>query len=212
MTDQVFWLFGLCVVTGVLASAEDLWRRKVSNPIAVGAFASGVVAQSVIYGLKGAGGALLGGLVGFVIFLVFYLLGGMGGGDIKLMAGFGAIIGSVEQVIMAAIVAALVGAVIAVVGSTRAFVHDRLRAPDCQGVDAFHRGSRQIRQCLAEGGPKHGRGLRRQQAIRGFRSVAGVFVASRGFGHRGRFDASSARGQLPLEGAVSRSPVSGGGM
>ena len=111
MTDQVFWLFGLCVVTGALASAEDLWRRKVSNPISLGAFASGVVAQSVIYGLKGAGGALLGGLVGFVIFLVFYLLGGMGGGDIKLMAGFGAIIGSVEQVI----VAALVGAVMALV-------------------------------------------------------------------------------------------------
>ena len=115
MTDPVFWLFGLCVVTGALATAEDLWRRKVSNPIAVGAFASGVVAQSVIYGLKGAGGALLGGLVGFVIFLVFYLLGGMGGGDIKLMAGFGAIIGSVEQVIMAAIVAAMVGAVMALV-------------------------------------------------------------------------------------------------
>ena len=126
MTDPVFWLFGLCVVTGALATAEDLWRRKVSNPIAVGAFASGVVAQSVIYGLKGAGGALLGGLVGFVIFLVFYLLGGMGGGDIKLMAGFGAIIGSVEQVIMAAIVAALVGAVMALVFLAARFVKKKL--------------------------------------------------------------------------------------
>ncbi len=113
MTNPFYWLFGLCIVIGVLASAEDLWRRKVSNPIALGAFVAGVVAQSVIYGLKGAGSALLGGLVGFVIFLVFYLLGGMGGGDIKLMAGFGAIIGSVEQVVMAAIMAALVGALMA---------------------------------------------------------------------------------------------------
>ena len=95
MTDSDYWLLGLCVVIGTLASAEDLWRRKVSNPIAVGAFAAGVIARSVFYGLEGAGAALLGSLAGFVIFLVFYLLGGMGGGDIKLMAGFGAIIGSV---------------------------------------------------------------------------------------------------------------------
>ena len=128
MTDPVFWLFSLCVVTGALASAEDLWRRKVSNPIAIGAFASGVVAQSVIYGLKGAGGALLGGLVGFVVFLVFYLLGGMGGGDIKLMAGFGALIPGVEQVITAAIMTALVGAVMAVVFLAVRFVKKKLGA------------------------------------------------------------------------------------
>ena len=70
MTNPVYWLLGLCIVIGALASAEDLWRRRVSNPIALGAFAAGVVAQTVIYGLEGAGGALLGGLVGFVIFLV----------------------------------------------------------------------------------------------------------------------------------------------
>jgi len=126
MTDPVFWLFGLCVVTGVLASAEDLWRRRVSNPIAVGAFLSGVVAQSIFGGLKGAGGALLGGLVGFVVFLVFYFLGGMGGGDIKLMAGFGAIIPGVEQVITAAIMAALVGAVMALVFLAVRFVKKKL--------------------------------------------------------------------------------------
>ncbi len=126
MTDPVFWLFGLCVVTGVLASAEDLWRRRVSNPIAVGAFLSGVVAQSIFGGLKGAGGALLGGLVGFVVFLVFYLLGGMGGGDIKLMAGFGAIIPGIEQVVTAAIMAALVGAVMALVFLAAWFVKKKL--------------------------------------------------------------------------------------
>ena len=126
MTDPYYWLLGLCIVTGVLATAEDLWRRRVSNPITVGAFAAGVVAQTVIHGLKGAGGALLGSLVGFVIFLVFYLLGGMGGGDIKLMAGFGAIIGSAEQVVMAAVMAALVGAVMALLFLAARFVKKKL--------------------------------------------------------------------------------------
>ena len=126
MTDPIYWLFGICVVTGVLASAEDLWRRKVSNPIAVGAFVAGIVAQSIFGGLKGAGVALLGGLVGFVVFLVFYLLGGMGGGDIKLMAGFGAVIRDVDQVITAAIMAALVGAVMALVFLAVRFVKKKL--------------------------------------------------------------------------------------
>ena len=32
-------------------------------------------------------------LAGAGVFLIFYLLGGMGGGDVKLMAGFGAVLG-----------------------------------------------------------------------------------------------------------------------
>jgi prepilin peptidase CpaA len=35
----------------------------------------------------------IGTVAGFAVFLVFYLLGGMGGGDVKLMAGFGALLG-----------------------------------------------------------------------------------------------------------------------
>ena len=38
--------------------------------------------------------ALAGTAVGFAVFLIFYLLGGMGGGDVKLMAGFGALLGA----------------------------------------------------------------------------------------------------------------------
>ena len=39
--------------------------------------------------------------MGAVVFLIFYLLGGMGGGDVKLMAGFGAVLG-VRQLLEAA--------------------------------------------------------------------------------------------------------------
>ena len=107
------WLLVLAIIFAVLASGEDLWRRKISNPIALGAFLSGLVANTVLEGLRGAGDALAGSLVGFVIFLAFYLLGGMGGGDVKLMAGFGAILG-VERILIAAIMAALIGGLMAV--------------------------------------------------------------------------------------------------
>ncbi len=55
--------------------------------------ASGLVLQTAQHGWRGAGSALLGTLAGAGVFLIFYLLGGMGGGDVKLMAGFGALLG-----------------------------------------------------------------------------------------------------------------------
>ena len=36
---------------------------------------------------------MCGSIAGFLVFFVFYWLGGMGGGDVKLMAGLGAVLG-----------------------------------------------------------------------------------------------------------------------
>ena len=78
---------------GIAACIDDLWRRQISNWISGSAFAGGLVLQTVQHGWRGTGWALLGTLSGASVFLVFYLLGGMGGGDVKLMAGFGALLG-----------------------------------------------------------------------------------------------------------------------
>jgi prepilin peptidase CpaA len=51
-------------------------------------------------------------VAGFAIFLIFYLLGGMGGGDVKLMAGFGALLGF-HRLVEAALWTAGVGGLIA---------------------------------------------------------------------------------------------------
>jgi prepilin peptidase CpaA len=112
--NELFWLVGLSVVIGVAASVEDLWRRKVSNAIALTAFVSGLIARGVLYGLDGFLDALLGSVIGFGVFLIFFLMGGMGGGDIKLMAGFGAILGS-KLIVVAAMMTAIVGGLMALV-------------------------------------------------------------------------------------------------
>jgi prepilin peptidase CpaA len=57
--------------------------------------------------------ALGGAAVGFAVFLVFYLLGGMGGGDVKLMAGFGALLGA-GRLLEAALWTAGIGGILAV--------------------------------------------------------------------------------------------------
>jgi prepilin peptidase CpaA len=108
------WLVGLSLVIGLAASVEDLWRRKVSNAIALSAFVSGVIAQGLLFGIEGVWNALLGSLIGFAVFLIFFLLGGMGGGDIKLMGGFGAILGP-QLIWVAAMMTALIGGLMALV-------------------------------------------------------------------------------------------------
>lgn len=113
MTAQV-WIAG---IVGVAAIVDDLSRRQISNWISGSALAAGIVLQTVESGWRGAGTALLGGLVGFAVFLVFYLLGGMGGGDVKLMAGFGAVLG-VHRLLEAALWTAGCGGVMAVIAIT----------------------------------------------------------------------------------------------
>jgi prepilin peptidase CpaA len=104
---------GLALFFGTVAVIEDLRSRTISNWTTLGAMAAGVLYHVVTGGWAGLGSSLLGLIVGFLAFLVFYLLGGMGGGDIKLMAGFGAILGGAVASGQAAIFAAAVGGILA---------------------------------------------------------------------------------------------------
>ena len=84
------WIAGL---VGVAATVEDLARRTISNWTSAALLLGGVGCQIARHGWIGLPLALAGAACGFLVFLIFYLLGGMGAGDIKLMAGFGALLG-----------------------------------------------------------------------------------------------------------------------
>jgi prepilin peptidase CpaA len=89
VTAQVW----ISAIVGIAAIVDDVTRRRISNWIPCSAFAAGLILQTSQTGWRGAGAALLGTATGAGVFLIFYLLGGMGGGDVKLMAGFGAVLG-----------------------------------------------------------------------------------------------------------------------
>ena len=108
------WPLTIAILIGVLATAEDVYRRRISNATSAGAFLLGLGAQTTLHGLRGAGDSLVGTVAGFLVFFIFFLLGGMGGGDIKLMAGFGAVVGW-SQILMASLLTAIVGALFAMV-------------------------------------------------------------------------------------------------
>ena len=90
MTAQTVMAIGL----GAAAAIEDLARRRVSNWIPVAALAGGLGWHVATSGWRGILTAIAGAAAGFGVFLVFYLLGGMGGGDVKLMAGLGSLLGT----------------------------------------------------------------------------------------------------------------------
>ncbi len=103
---------GIALAAGCAAVAEDLWRRQVSNWTTGGALAGGLVCHWVEGGWKGGALAVAGAATGFAIFLVFYLMNGMGGGDLKLMAGFGSLLGP-WSILTAGWITAVAGALMA---------------------------------------------------------------------------------------------------
>jgi prepilin peptidase CpaA len=102
----------IAVLVGVAATVNDLINREIADWIPATALVAGLGWQIGEHGWRGALYGLAGALAGFAAFLIFYLLGGMGGGDVKLMAGFGALLGA-GRLLEAALWTAGVGGVLA---------------------------------------------------------------------------------------------------
>ena len=100
---------GLCIAggIGVVAVVEDLRRRRVPNWLTVAGVGGGL-ACAATGGWHGLGIAMAGAIVGFLVLLPFHLCGAMGGGDVKLMAAYGAFLGP-SGILLAALFAGLFG-------------------------------------------------------------------------------------------------------
>ncbi|MEZ6066296.1 MAG: A24 family peptidase [Planctomycetaceae bacterium] len=68
-----------------IAAIWDLKSRRIPNKLTLPVFAAGWVFQAIDRGWAGLGDAGLGFLLGFGILFVLWIVGGGGGGDVKLM-------------------------------------------------------------------------------------------------------------------------------
>jgi len=121
----------IAVLVGLAAVIDDLARRQISNWICMAALAGGLGWQAGQYGWTGLAYGIGGAAAGFAVFLVFYLLGGMGGGDVKLMTGFGALLGA-SRLVEAALWTAGVGGILALSVIGYRAVRDQIRKPVLQ--------------------------------------------------------------------------------
>lgn len=111
------------LVVALAAGVWDLLTRRIPNWITVPGAVLGVAIQSYYGGWHGAVSSLAGALLGFSFFLLLYLAGGMGAGDVKLAAAVGALVGA-QSFVWVFIVTGLLGGIAAVV---LALVRGRLR-------------------------------------------------------------------------------------
>ena len=100
------------ILLGCVATFEDIRHRSIANWINVSGLAARLVCHTANRGLAGLAWSAGGAALGFAVFLVFYCLGGMGAGDLKLMAAFGALLGP-SGILIAALLAAPIGALVA---------------------------------------------------------------------------------------------------
>lgn len=101
----------------VIAAATDLWKFKVYNALTFPALFSGLAVSAVLGGMTGLASSLLGAALGFGTLVVFFAMGGVGAGDVKLMTALGAWLGPylILQVFLASALAAGLYALVLVV-------------------------------------------------------------------------------------------------
>jgi prepilin peptidase CpaA len=101
-------------VFGVAGSIEDIRIRKIPNQLTYFGIIAALILRLFVLGWPGLRDGLLSTLVGGGLFFFLFLIGGMGGGDVKLMAAVSAFTGMTE-IVNLLIAAAVGGGAMAVV-------------------------------------------------------------------------------------------------
>jgi prepilin peptidase CpaA len=117
----------IVIAISVAACVVDVRTRRIPNVLTFGAALGGVLIQILAGGFHGALTAAGGWLVGTLLFLPFFLLRGMGGGDVKLLAGIGAWLGPADTLWLAAYSALAGGALGVIVALARGYLRTALR-------------------------------------------------------------------------------------
>ena len=102
----------LCGMLG-LAVWSDLRQHRIPNQLVIAVLMTGLVAQVSVNGAMGIFYAFSGLATGLIFFLPFYAKGGMGAGDVKLMAAAGSMLGPLGA-LMASALALIAGLVLVV--------------------------------------------------------------------------------------------------
>ena len=106
------------VALAVLACITDVRSRRIPNVLTFGATIAAVALHGFAAGPSGFVFSATGWLVGTALFFPFFALGGLGGGDVKLLGAIGAFVG-VPVVIFVGLYSAIAGGVLAVIVAVR---------------------------------------------------------------------------------------------
>lgn len=110
------------LLLGLIWAAVEDWRhRRIPNWLTFSLIILGIAQSFGPAGSVSPGQAGMGFLLGFAVTLLPFLLGALGGGDVKLLAGVGAwvgVAGTIELLILVAVVA-MVAAIVQMIAQRR---------------------------------------------------------------------------------------------
>ena len=117
LTSPNFSAFGIIILLScvlIIASITDLRSHRISNRLTYSTMIFGLAFYSLTSGLSGFLHSMGGLFLGLALLIAFYLIGGMGAGDVKLMAAVGSLLGP-EGVFAAFLGTALIGGLYALI-------------------------------------------------------------------------------------------------
>ncbi|MGA2437311.1 MAG: A24 family peptidase [Acidobacteriaceae bacterium] len=111
---QSAWTYpAIATAVAIVGSVSDVKSRRVPNVVTIPAFLIGLLLHLVFGGWRQMLSALAAGIICGVVFLVFYLAGGMGAGDVKLIMAVGCMAG-MPHIAFILLLTALCGGVMAI--------------------------------------------------------------------------------------------------
>lgn len=110
---EIFPIVFLSVIL-IIASISDLRFHKIPNWLTFSTIGAGIIYHTYMKSYKGFLFSIKGVFVGIALLLLFYILGGTGAGDVKLMGAVGGLLGAFG-VFKAFLFAALIGGIYAIV-------------------------------------------------------------------------------------------------
>src|SRR5512140_2562319 len=81
------------IASSVAAAVIDIRTRRVPNALTAATAIAGLAAAATGVGFSSLTGSVAGGIVGFGLLMPGYIWGGTGGGDVKLLAALGTLLG-----------------------------------------------------------------------------------------------------------------------
>lgn len=102
---------GSVLVVAIVAAGFDVRTRRIPNLLTFSAAILAMLVATLTGGLSATIAAVFAWMLGVALFLPFFALGGMGAGDVKLLAALAAWLGPVDAVYLA-IFTAMAGGVI----------------------------------------------------------------------------------------------------
>ena len=109
--EKLLLIFAL--VVAATGAVQDVRTSRIPNWLTYGGLLAALMLRSSVLGWPGLKAGLFGLLAAGGLFYVLFLLGGMGGGDVKLIAAVGASVG-INQVVPILIWAAIAGGILGV--------------------------------------------------------------------------------------------------